>query len=312
MPSTMERREQYDPEDIESLLQERGYDELLEEERAFVLRHLSGREEYEAMRTLLRDVRESDRNRQPIAADPELREDLLTLFRDHRQPPQWRVWLNSLGGLLMPGESKASGIWRPVLALGGLALVITAGIWIAHETGRGTNELAELQPKKESAKAAASEESIDPLVNTDTARLFAATATRNEDTEQAQGRTAVIQEGLNDAQEPLTKKLESAAISREDELAEEAVEDAEPLAAAPSAWSDSAVSANSVDAITASGAAPMSGSSHTVTATELAVNQSVANASGSVVVSPAAKALIGSSTLLASAREVIPMLATVW
>ena len=48
----MERRELYDPEDIESLLQERGYDELLEEERAFVLRHLSGREEYEAMRTL--------------------------------------------------------------------------------------------------------------------------------------------------------------------------------------------------------------------------------------------------------------------
>ena len=37
----MERREHYDPEDIESLLQERGFDELLEEERAYVLRHLT-------------------------------------------------------------------------------------------------------------------------------------------------------------------------------------------------------------------------------------------------------------------------------
>ena len=53
----MERHERYDPEDIESLLSERGFDELLPDERAFVLRHVNGREEYERMRALLHYVR---------------------------------------------------------------------------------------------------------------------------------------------------------------------------------------------------------------------------------------------------------------
>ena len=45
----MEPRELYDPEDIEQLLIERAFDELLEEERAFVLRHLSDRTEATAL-----------------------------------------------------------------------------------------------------------------------------------------------------------------------------------------------------------------------------------------------------------------------
>lgn len=308
----MERREQYDPEDIESLLQERGYDELLEEERAFVLRHLSGREEYEAMRTLLHDLRENDRHREPIAADPDLREDLMTLFRAHRQPRKWRIWLNSLGGLLLPGESKASGIWRPAVALGTLALLVTAGIWIGRETGRATDQLAELQPVKESTKQAASDAAQDPLVNIDTARLFASTAARNEPAAQAQDRAPLALEDLDAASGPEFKNLESSAMSREGELAEEAAAVDESVASEPSALSDSAFPNLSFDATAPSRQAAVSGSSHTVTAVELAANQSVANATGKVVLTPVAKELIGSTTVLASAREVIPMLATGW
>ena len=45
----MERTERYDPEDLEQLMLERSFDELLGEERAFALRHLQGRAEYEQM-----------------------------------------------------------------------------------------------------------------------------------------------------------------------------------------------------------------------------------------------------------------------
>ena len=70
----MERPERYDPEDLEHLMLERGFDELLEEERAYALRHLEGRAEYERMRALLHHVREDKRDHAPMDADPAVRE----------------------------------------------------------------------------------------------------------------------------------------------------------------------------------------------------------------------------------------------
>jgi hypothetical protein len=116
----MERRELYEPEDIEQLLIERPYDELLEMERAFVLRHLSGRDEYEAMRALLLKVHDDDAHMEPIDAEPSVRTHVLDVFRAE-QRPQWRIWLNSVHVFLLPKE--ASAMWRPALALGSVALV---------------------------------------------------------------------------------------------------------------------------------------------------------------------------------------------
>ncbi len=117
----MERRELYEPEDIEQLLIERPYDELLEMERAFVLRHLSGRAEYEAMRALLLNVHDDAARIEPIDAAPEVRSHLMDVFRAEQQP-QWRIWLNSVHAFLLPKE--ASAMWRPALAFGSVALVI--------------------------------------------------------------------------------------------------------------------------------------------------------------------------------------------
>ena len=80
----MELREHYDPEDIENLLQERGFDELLEEERAYVLRHLTGREEYETMRALLNQVRDDGRTRDLISVDDGVRTNVLAALRGLR------------------------------------------------------------------------------------------------------------------------------------------------------------------------------------------------------------------------------------
>ncbi|MEO8589238.1 MAG: hypothetical protein ABI432_07720 [Flavobacteriales bacterium] len=142
----MERREQYDPEDIESLLNERSFDELLEEERAYVLRHLASRDEYENMRVLLHQVRSDERNEGPIIAPAEVRAHVLDVFRQQQQP-QWRVWLNSIGAVLWPKEMSA--LWRPALALGSLALLITAGVFVLRQGDESKAQLAELRPAKE-------------------------------------------------------------------------------------------------------------------------------------------------------------------
>ena len=124
----MERHERYDPEDIEHLLSERSFDELLPEERAFVLRHVSGREEYETMRSLLRHVRKGEPERMEITADERVRGAVLEAFRAQQQP-QWRIWLNSVAALFQVRE--ADGFWRPAMAFGGLAVLVGLGVWFA-------------------------------------------------------------------------------------------------------------------------------------------------------------------------------------
>lgn len=148
----MERREHYDPEDIEQLLMERSYDELLEEERAYVLRHLSGREEYEAMRALLTQVQRSEPDHELLDAEPKVRMEVMRAFRE-RDRPSWRIWLNSLGTVLLPRDTAA--FWRPALALAGLALLIGIGLWVlVPRTDAGT-QVAELRKDEAPARPTA-------------------------------------------------------------------------------------------------------------------------------------------------------------
>lgn len=133
----MERHERYDPEDIEHLLSERSFDELLPEERAFVLRHVSGREEYETMRSLLRHVRKGEPERMEITADERVRGAVLEAFRAQQQP-QWRIWLNSVAALFQVRE--AYGFWRPAMAFGGLAVLVGLGVWFATTMGPGAHD----------------------------------------------------------------------------------------------------------------------------------------------------------------------------
>ncbi|MFN8350647.1 MAG: hypothetical protein U0U25_04200 [Flavobacteriales bacterium] len=121
----MERRELYDPEDIEQLLMERGFDELLPEERAFVLRHLDGAAEYERMRALLLNVAQDDADTDPADADPHVRAHVLEVFREQKRP-QYTIWLNSVAAFLVP--ERPSGYWRPALALTVVAVVTTVAL----------------------------------------------------------------------------------------------------------------------------------------------------------------------------------------
>lgn len=122
----MERREQYDPEDIEALLMERPFHDLLPEERAFVLRHLSGQDEYESMRATLNAMRNLDDQRTPVTADPAVRDNVMAAFRAQQQP-QWRVWLNTVGALLIPKDRF--NMWGASLRIAGVAAIIGVGVW---------------------------------------------------------------------------------------------------------------------------------------------------------------------------------------
>lgn len=167
----MERREQYDPEDIEALLLERPFEDLLPEERAFVLRHLSGQDEYEAMRATLNAVRHLDSERIPVTADASVRDNVMAAFRAQQQP-QWRIWLNSVGALFVPKPGHS--MWAPALRIAAVAAVVGVGIWsITRFTDLAPSEMVaevkdvknELEPTPDNApmptEAAAAESGAD-------------------------------------------------------------------------------------------------------------------------------------------------------
>lgn len=158
----MERRELYEPEDIEQLLIERPYDELLEMERAFVLRHLSGRAEYEAMRALLLNVHDDAARIEPIDAEPAVRTHVLDVFRAEQQP-QWRIWLNSVHAFLLPKDT--SNLWRPALALGSVVLVVWLVVIGTRQMEQANApQLAELkEPTKVQDEKAAKEKPREPI-----------------------------------------------------------------------------------------------------------------------------------------------------
>lgn len=144
----MERRELYDPEDIEQLLIERSFDDLLEEERAFVLRHLSDRNEYERMRALLLRMHTDEEDIPIVDAASSVRDRVMDVFRAQQQP-HWRIWLNGVSAFMMPQDR--SGYWRPALALGSLVLITTVAlIGIGNMDQNEAVQLAEL--KVESSK----------------------------------------------------------------------------------------------------------------------------------------------------------------
>lgn len=286
MPCTMERREHYLPEDIESLLHERGFDELLEEERAFVLRHLSGRDEYEAMRALLHQVREDDRAEPPLTDDGSVRHAVMAAFRAQQQP-QWRLWLNSVGGLLWPKEM--SDLWKPALAFGSLALLVVVGLQLMRSAPiTSEKQVAQLEERKR-PEPTLTKENNDPV----TAPAL--------DTEKDIPSTAHI------AEQEVASSAATIEQAPMEEMADQAqespvVEDRSPVAAAK-------YEAAKVVATDAGSA------SHIVTERELATNMSTTNATGRAfaeVLSRKDKRSTEEAVVLSNSPELLALLNTGW
>ncbi|MBK6883156.1 MAG: hypothetical protein IPH05_09485 [Flavobacteriales bacterium] len=263
----MDLRERYDPEDIQSLLSERAYDELLAEERAFVLRHLSGKEEYDRMRAMLHHVRPDERSRIRIEEDDAVRRNVLEVFRD-QQRPSWRIWLNTLAAWFAPRDVDFN--WRPVLAFATLAVLIVVGVFTVREFGSNSSE-----PGLAEVKSVPTHDQVAPVTSTErpvqqeSTDLGSIRQTVQPGVERSEASTLSENEQVRIPME--VEKADGLAGSREDKLsggliiAEEeqfaAVKDAE---------------------VAMDKAQTGSATSHVVTVEELATNMTLANEAGKV------------------------------
>jgi hypothetical protein len=97
----MKKFKKYDPEDIESLLLNKKFSELYDEERVFVLKHISSEQEYELLRKTLLNVTgtvTSEEN-DDLVPSPYIKRQLLEEVG--RNAPARGFWLNAIGFLRM-------------------------------------------------------------------------------------------------------------------------------------------------------------------------------------------------------------------
>ncbi|MCB0795276.1 MAG: hypothetical protein KDB88_11120 [Flavobacteriales bacterium] len=146
--------DRYDPEDLEALMSERAFEELLEEERRFVLRHVADREEYERMRRTLAYYRDADKDRPELIAGADVKRRVVEVFRARQHRPRYTVWLNMVRDQFLP--LAGTGSWRPALAIAGVTLLLAVGVaYLQWWSPEDRSELAELKnlPSQEMPEA---------------------------------------------------------------------------------------------------------------------------------------------------------------
>jgi len=152
----------YDPEDIESLMIHKSFDELYPEEREFVLRHVDNRTEYESMRLILTELLDPSREVEWLEPDPSIRANLLAQFA-REEKGGFRIWLNTLFASL----NTPSQVWyqRPAvrLSFAGIAILIAVVLVLPKDETR----FAELKKEVKGLTTAPSEsveESADSIL----------------------------------------------------------------------------------------------------------------------------------------------------
>ena len=72
----MNTNHKYDPEDIESLLMHKQYNELFDDEREFVLQHVKNEEEYNSLRSMLFTLHDQPYQEEWLEPDPSIKKEL--------------------------------------------------------------------------------------------------------------------------------------------------------------------------------------------------------------------------------------------
>lgn len=143
----MKTQKKYDPEDIESLLQHKSFDELYPEERAFVLNHMESPEEYASMRQTLLELQAIDWDKDGIEPRKEIKERLMQEFAVERKGG-FIIWLNTL---FAQGKSVSwfrSGTFQVAMGVLVLALV---GTWFFTTQNNAEDMIAEVKQEVELA-----------------------------------------------------------------------------------------------------------------------------------------------------------------
>lgn len=123
----MDDKRKYDPEDIESLMMHKAFEELYPEEKTFILEHLDSSEEYESMRKTLLTVIDASNDHDRIVPDPAIKDALLAEFGSQKRGG-FTIWLNSVLAWLAP--PKIEWYRKPAYQLVMATAVLLIGVFV--------------------------------------------------------------------------------------------------------------------------------------------------------------------------------------
>ncbi len=142
----MNINETYDPQDIESLLLHKEFNELDGEEQAFALEHTGSEEEYTELRETLLNIKYAAQSGEIIQPKAAIKQHLLDEFKQQQKPGS--IWLNSLAGFLFPADQNF--MKQPAFQVAFAAMLVVGFIYFYpwNEQPAGL-EVAELTPEQE-------------------------------------------------------------------------------------------------------------------------------------------------------------------
>jgi len=152
----MNEQETYGPEDIERLLSEKAFDDLYANEKAYVLRHMESKEEYNRMRALMMNLQTNSSIEPDFDAPSSMRDELLQAHEEAHRRPGFVIWLNSL---FVPPTSDASFFRVPAFQLAMVAVVAVIGFFVL-QPAQMTEDLAVAQEKVVKAAPEKSQENV--------------------------------------------------------------------------------------------------------------------------------------------------------
>lgn len=102
----MDKNRKYDPEDLEHLMLNKSFDQLLPEEKQFVEQHVDSADEYESMRAMLLEIIEISEERTGIKPNPAIRKRLIKQFKaENSKRTIWWQSLNPFEGDMSWGKA---------------------------------------------------------------------------------------------------------------------------------------------------------------------------------------------------------------
>lgn len=125
----MNKKNTYYPEDIEQLLLNKEFDELLPEEIDFVLQHVDSKDEYKLMRHTLLAIKKEVENDQSLKASPQIKEELLLLMEQKKNRAGW-FNLNGFWSMLFPAD--VNFFQKPGFQFASIAVLIGFSFFIAR------------------------------------------------------------------------------------------------------------------------------------------------------------------------------------
>jgi hypothetical protein len=134
--------QKYDPEDIESLLLHKQFNELYPEEKEFVLRHIENQDEYESLRKTLFEVHNSSNDSDWLEPDHSLKRDLMAEFSREKRG-RFFVWLNAL--FSMPTVSDIPWFRRPAFQVAMVSVLLFTGGLFWYNAQKNETTMAEVK-----------------------------------------------------------------------------------------------------------------------------------------------------------------------